>query len=361
MERRVFLKTVAVGAGVAGQSAYIHQPAAALAIADNVAGMPYRALGRTGRKISIVGYPGFALRENHDDPKVYTQSIRKALENGVNYFDVAPAYANTKCESRMGTAMASIGEFKRDSVFLACKTKQRTKDLARQELESSLKRLKTDYFDLYQLHCLIDPVKDVEAAFGNNGVMEAILKAKEAGKIRHIGFSAHTTVAALAALRKFRFDTVMFPINFVELFRFGFGKQVLELAAEQGAAVLAIKPMSAGDWPAEFKGKHRNRRPRQWWYRTLEKQEEIDLAMRFTLSQKAVVAGLPPAWLDLAEKGQDAGKKYHAITDAEVARLRKMADKAHSVFKQRQEVARHNWQDMHPFDGPHEGCPGAIV
>ena len=205
MKRRSFLKTVAVGAGVVGQSMYVHQPAAAVEIVDNVAGMPRRVLGRTGKKVSIVGYPGFALRENHDNPEVYTTSIRKAMENGVNYFDVAPAYAATKCEARMGEAFASIPGFQRETIFLACKTKERAKDGARKELENSLKLLKTDYFDLYQLHCLIDPEKDVEQAFAPGGAMEAILKAQEEGLIRHIGFSAHTTVAACSRFAQVSF------------------------------------------------------------------------------------------------------------------------------------------------------------
>ncbi len=360
MKRRAFLQTVAIGAGVVGQNVYVPRLAAGKEIVDTVAGMPRRVLGRTGVKVSIVAYPGFALREDHADAEVYTASIRKALENGVNYFDVAPAYANTKCESRMGEAFAAIKDFRRDSIFLACKTNKRTKDESRQELENSLKLLKTDYFDLYQLHCLLDPKKDVEVAFAPNGAMETLLQAKEEGKVRHLGFSAHTTAAALAAMQQYPFDTVMFPINFVELFRFGFGKKVLELAEQQGAAVVAIKPMSGGDWPENLKGKNSANRPRQWWYRTLEDQQDINLAMRFTLSQPAVVAGVPPAWLDLAEKGQVAGKGYRPLSQDDIAKLRKMADEAFCVFQAGEQVARHEWPHEHEPQGPHERCPGAM-
>ncbi len=361
MKRRAFLKTVTAGAGVAGQAIYGPSTADAIEIQETVAGMPRRVLGRTGEKVSIVGYPGFALREDHDDPTVYTRSIRNAMASGVNYFDVAPAYAKTKCEARMGEAFASIKEFKRDSIFLACKTRDRTKEGARKELENSLKLLKTDHFDLYQLHCLMDPEKDVERAFAPGGAMETVLEARKEGKIRFIGFSAHTTRAALAAMNRFPFDTVMFPINFVEMLRFGFGKSVLELAHQQGAGVLAIKPMSAGAWPDELSGKNSRKRHRQWWYRTLERQEDIDLAMRFTLSQKAVVVGLPPAWLDLAVKALDAGKKYRVANKEDVAKLMKMAEHAPSVFKKGDEVAHQNASDSHLPRGPHEGCPGAFV
>jgi len=135
---------------------------------------------------------------------------------------------------------------------------------------------KTDRFDLYQLHHLVRPA-EVKQALGPGGAMEAILKAKEEGKIKYIGFSAHTTKAALEAMRGFKFDTVMFPINFVEYYTKGFGKEVLALAAEQGAGVLAIKPLSWGTWPKDVE------KTRQWWYRTVETVEDIRLAMSFAL------------------------------------------------------------------------------
>jgi aryl-alcohol dehydrogenase-like predicted oxidoreductase len=331
-----------------------------LAIEDTVAGMPRRRLGRTDCQVSIVGYPGFALREERE-PEHYVASLREALNSGVNYFDVAPAYADTKCEARMGEAFAAIPEYKREDIVLACKTKERTREGARRELENSLKLLKTDYFDIYQLHCLIDPKKDVQQAFAPGGAMETLFEAQREGKVRYLGFSAHTTRAAVAALHRYRFDTVMFPINFVELFRYGFGRQVLELAHAQGAAVLAIKPISAGAWPREYSGEHSHLRPRQWWYRTLEEQEEIDLAMRFTLSQKAVVAGIPAAWLDLASRTLVAGKNYRPLDDADVLRLRKMADQALPVFKEGDEVAYREAWERHRCVGPHECCPGMMA
>lgn len=257
----------------------------------------------------------------------------------------------------MGKAFAEIADFDRESILLACKTKERSKAGARKELENSLKLLKTEYFDVYQLHCLMNPQDDVERAFAKDGAMEAMFEAKEQGKIRHIGFSAHTTVAALAALNKYHFDTVMFPINFVEMFRFGFGSQVLELAAQQGAAVLAIKTMSSGKWPADIPW---DKRPRKWWYRTLEQQEDINLAYRYTLAQQPVIAGLPPAWLDLAQRAVTAGHQYRPLSDDDTAKLRQMAVDAASVFREQQQIARYDWDGTHHPFGPHEQCPGMI-
>jgi aryl-alcohol dehydrogenase-like predicted oxidoreductase len=353
MKRRSFLKTVAAGASAVASQVQAQPAATEPAATEVVNGMPRRPLGRTGQRVSIVGYPGFALREEGYSQKDYTASIDDALSRGVNYFDVAPAYANTLCEQRMGKAFAEIGDFDRESIVLACKTKERTKAGAQKELENSLKLLKTDYFDIYQLHCLMDPAKDVDRAFAKDGAMEAIFAAQKQGKIRYIGYSAHTTAAALAALNRYQFDTVMFPINFVEMFTFNFGKKVLDLAAQQGAAVLAIKTLGHGQWPA-------GKRHRNWWYRTLEDQEDINLAYRYTLAQKPVAAGLPPAWMDLAKRAVTAGRAYHPLTDADDTRLRQLAANAGPVFLEQEKIARHEWDGQHCPVGPHEQCPGMM-
>jgi predicted aldo/keto reductase-like oxidoreductase len=133
----------------------------------------------------------------------------------------------------------------------------------------------------------------------------------------------------------FRFDTVMFPINFVEYYKIGFGKAVIELAAEQGAGVLAIKAMSKGPWP---KGMERTRK---WWYRATETQEETDSAMRFVLSQDQVVAGIPPSFLDLLDKAIEAGRAFRPISEDETDQLKKTAETCLSLFQDDEErVAR---------------------
>jgi predicted aldo/keto reductase-like oxidoreductase len=333
MKRRSFLK---IGAGIAAGSTISARPAVAAEKAasiysdEKVSGLPRRALGRTGEKISVVGFPGLAL--SHYDQHRCNAGLRDALYRGVNYFDVAPAYGRDgECEIKMGIGLQDLD---RSKFFLACKTKMRDKDGCRMELERSLKRLKTDHFDLYQLHHIRRP-DEVEQALGPNGAMETILKAKDEGKIRFIGFSAHTTKGALAAMNGFRFDTVMFPINFVEYFKMGFGKPVMELAEQQGAAVLAIKPLSKGPWPRGMK------RTRQWWYRATETQDETNAAVRFTLSQKPVAAGIPPSFLDLLDKAIEAGRSYQPIADEETQQLKKTAENCLSLFKAQEDaVAR---------------------
>jgi predicted aldo/keto reductase-like oxidoreductase len=288
-------------------------------------GMPRRALGRTGLKVSIVGFSGLALRE--DTQEKCNQAVVQAFERGLNYYDVAPAYADGQCEIKLGPALQGL---KRDQFYLACKTKKRDKDGCREELERSLARLKTDHFDVYQLHHLVQPA-DVRKALGPGGAIETILKAKEKGQVRFIGFSAHTTQAALEALKLFPFDTVMFPINYVEYFTRGFGKEVLQVAAEKKAAVLAIKPMHAGAPKQGEPLKH------PWWYRTLDDQEDINMAWRFSLSLPGVVTGFAPSFLDLLDRSITAGHAYRPVDDADRQKLQAMAAGQGSIFKKEEE------------------------
>jgi len=351
MERRSFLKVVG---GVTGSLALGVQPAlnaeqsSSKREVEKVAGLPRRVLGRTGEKVSIVGFPGLSL--THYEQGRCNEGICDAFEKGINYYDVAPAYGRDgDCEIKMGIGLQYLD---RDKIFLACKTKMRDKDGALKELDRSLKRLKTDHFDLYQLHHIRTP-EEVKQALGPGGAMETILKAKEQGKIRYIGFSAHTTKGALEAMNGFRFDTVMFPINFVEMFKRDFGRAVLELANKQGAAVVAIKPLSKGPWPQGMD------QTRKWWYRATETQDEANAAMRFTLSQKPVVAGIPPSFLDLLDLAIEAGKTYQPITDAETHKLKETAQTCLSLFQREDErVARGEslHKPIYP-DSPHECCP----
>ncbi|NUQ63943.1 MAG: aldo/keto reductase [Pirellulales bacterium] len=346
MKRRSLLVGLGctVAAGATRVASAIDQRGSADGDDRQAAGLPRRLLGRTGAKISVVGFPGLALVHAKQDE--CTAGIHRAFENGVNYFDVAPAYGNGDCETKMGIGLEGID---RNKVFLSCKTKVRDREGARQELEQSLARLKTDHFDLYQLHCLKTP-EEVKTALGPGGAMETILKAKEEGKIKHIGFSAHTTKGALAALEGFPFDTVMFPVNFVEFYTIGFGKAVLKLAAEKGAAVIAIKPVSRGLWPKDVE------RTRRWWYRPVEDEKEIGLVMRFALGLEGVVTGIPVSFLDLLDKIIEACREDRPNTEAETEAIRRLAAQCESVFRrEEQQVASAAACDAPVYaDSPHE-------
>jgi predicted aldo/keto reductase-like oxidoreductase len=343
MERREFLKVAGTAAGgyaLASGTLFGAQE-------DKVAGLPRRVLGRTGAKVSVVCFPGLALAQLNQEEA--TAGVHKAFDQGVNHFDVAPAYGDA--EIKMGPALQGLD---RGKIFLSCKTKMRDKDGARKELERSLTRLKTDHFDLYQMHH-VRWVQEVKQALGPGGAMETFLKAKEEGKIRHIGFSAHTTKSALEMLKGFPFDSVMFPLSYVDCMNWGFGKAVVEMAKARGTAVLAMKAIYAGAWPQGAP------RTRKWWYRPLETDEEIELAIRWALSQPGVATTVPVSYLDLLDKCIKAGRSYQPITEAEVAKLQELAQGCGSVFRKEDDDAattRLSRASYHP-DSPHECCPFA--
>ncbi len=347
MKRRSFLKVVGSGLGAGAWGSVAPGEASDVAPGEG-SRMPRRTLGRTGLEVSIVGFPGLSLV--HEEQDVCTAAVQDALDSGVNFFDVAASYGRGDAEIKLGNALKDVD---RGRYYLANKTRLRDKESARKELELSLERAHTDYFDLYQLHCLIQQ-EEVDQALGPGGAMETLIEAREEGKARFLGFSAHSTRAALEVMSRFRFDTVMFPINFIEFFQMEFGKQVLELAAEQGAAVLAIKPLCRGAWPEGME------RTRRWWYRPVEEQGEVDLAMRFTLSQAGVVSGFPPAFLDLAAKAFAAGRAYRPPTEEEQEQLRELAASCESIFHRvEKQVSRHEVAPpAHWPDSPHEGCCG---
>jgi len=299
-------------------------------------------------KVSVVGVPGLALAKC--DQEQCTAALHSAFDRGLNFFDVAPAYGNGDAEIKMGVGLQGLG---RDKYYLACKTKKRDKAGAQMELDRSLQRLKTDHFDLYQLHHLVRPA-EVTDACGAEGAIEVALKAKEQGKIRFIGFSAHTTKGALAAMNAFKFDTVMFPINFVEYYLRDFGKEVLELAGEQGAGVISIKPISWGRWP---KG---GKRTREWWYNSVEEPHQIELAMRFVLSQKGVATALPTSFFDLLDKTIEAAKVFKPLDATGEGELKQMAANRESLFlAEERQVALNlkEWIPVYP-DSPYEGGSG---
>lgn len=231
--------------------------------------------------LSILGLGGMLLvgMEQNRANRVVSESFQQ----GINYFDVAPFYGNGEAEEKMGVALEPY----RKSVFLACKTLERSAEAARRELEQSLRNLRTDHFDLYQFHAVTD-AEEVEEIFAPHGALEAFLEARQEGKIRYVGFSAHSVEAALAMLDRFRFDSVLFPVNFVCYARGGFGPQVVGRAVGLGVTCLAIKAMAHGPWRKGEKRKYPN-----CWYRPIEDRELARQALRFTLSEN-VTAAIPP-------------------------------------------------------------------
>ena len=196
-------------------------------------------LGRTGLDVSAVAFGGFMLFGRTDEEaRTYVDT---AIERGVNYFDVAPAYGDS--QDRLGPALKKY----RDDVYLACKTVERTAEGAKAELLNSLKILQTDHFDVYQLHCLMSP-DDVDTVFGKGGAMETLLWAKREGIIRNIGFSTHSEEAGLAAMKRFDYDTALFPMNWAIGINDGWGDRTAALAKEQDVGLIAMKTLAHRLW-----------------------------------------------------------------------------------------------------------------
>jgi len=201
--------------------------------------MLYHPLGRTGIGVSAVVFGGIInMDEAQQDANRY---VAKAIEAGVNYFDVAPTYGDA--EDRLGPALAPY----RKNVFLACKTEERTAAGAKEKLETSLRKLNTDHFDVYQLHALTTD-KDLDTAFGPGGAMETVLKAKRDGLIRNVGFSAHNEDVALRALSMYDFDTVLFPLNWALGICRGWGDRISQAVKEKGIGLLGMKALVRRQW-----------------------------------------------------------------------------------------------------------------
>lgn len=278
--------------------------------------MQRRSLGSTGEKLSLVGMGGIVVSEIPQEEA--NRIVAEAVDRGVNYFDVAPTYGNA--QERLGPALEPY----RKQVFLACKTAERDRESSTKELENSLRLLRTDHVDLYQLHGLTS-VADVEKVFAPGGAMETFLQAKKDGKVRFIGFSAHSAEAAEEALERYSFDSVLFPFNFV-CWHHGFGPKTLELAKSKGAGRLALKSMAKTSWPE--KGE------RKWgkcWYQPFDQWGDVELALRFTLSQD-ITAAVPPGEPELFRMALGVAEKFYPLSIEEIDQLKKTAESIKPIF-----------------------------
>ncbi|MDD4139294.1 MAG: aldo/keto reductase [Eubacteriales bacterium] len=282
--------------------------------------MLQRPYGKTKKMLSVIGFAGIiVMNETQSDANRF---VAEALDQGINYFDVAPSYGDA--QDKLGPALAGH----RQDVFLACKTEKRTRKEAEEALNHSLKTLQTDYFDLYQLHSMTTEA-DVAQAFGPNGVMETVVKAQQEGKIRHVGFSAHSDYAAQACLDRFPFESVLFPLNWMTYLREGFGKPLVERAQKDGLTLLALKALARCAWP---EGMTREARPYpKTWYQPLDDPDRADLALRFTLSLP-VTAAVTPGDIRMFRLAMQLIGAYRPITPDEVELLKTWDEDRQPIF-----------------------------
>ena len=282
--------------------------------------MEKRVYGQTGWELSVLGFGGIIVMDV--TPTEADQYVGEAIDRDINYFDVAPSYGNA--EERLGPALKPY----RDSVFLACKTGRRDAVGAQEELENSLRLMQTDHFDLYQLHAITSD-EDVRQAFGPSGAMETFVKARDQGKVKHLGFSAHSVPAALAAMSQFDFDSLLFPFNYVTYEQAGFGPQVMEAAQSKGVARLALKGMARGPW--RDGDPHKSEYPKAW-YEPLADRAEATMALRYTLSLP-VTAALPPGDIRLFRLACDIADAFTPLTALELEAVRVTAAGDQPLFQ----------------------------
>jgi aryl-alcohol dehydrogenase-like predicted oxidoreductase len=238
-----------------------------------------RPFGRTGHLSSAIIFGAAALGKV--DQATADRTLDLLLEFGINHLDTAPGYGDA--ELRMGPWM----DRHRDDFFLATKTRDRTYAEARDSIQRSLERLRTDKIDLLQLHALIHP-DEWDVAMGEDGALRAAVEARDAGLVRFIGVTGHGwNVAAMhrRSLGHFDFDSVLLPYNWVTAHHATYAsdfEKTLEICRDRNVAVQTIKSLARGPWAAGVSKR------RSTWYEPLEAEEDIRTAVHYVLSRPGV-------------------------------------------------------------------------
>jgi aryl-alcohol dehydrogenase-like predicted oxidoreductase len=243
-EKSVTRRTFVKGAAVLTASALVN-PSLGLAGQPPQTGgpdqIPQRQLGQTGVQVSALGVGGYHLGSTKDQQEA-NELVARALDAGINFFDNCWDYHDGLSEERLGVALKG----KRDQAFVMTKvcTHGRGKDVAMQQLEESLRRLQTDHLDLWQIHEVIY-YNDPDLIFAPGGAAEALLAAKQQGKVRWVGFTGHKDPAIHLRMltQDFPFDTVQMPLNCLDATFRSFETQVMPEANRRGIAVLGMKSM----------------------------------------------------------------------------------------------------------------------
>jgi aryl-alcohol dehydrogenase-like predicted oxidoreductase len=325
MDRRGFLKmTVAAGTPVAANAlpgswsaessaAEPDQPGKEERPAETVRGdMRYRALGRTGEQVSVIGLGGHHIGRQKEEAESL-RIIRSAIDAGITFLDNCWDYHDGGSELRMGKALR---DGYRKKVFLMTKIDGRTRHSAAEQLDESLKRLQTDVIDLLQFHEVIR-LEDPDRIFALGAAMEAVLAAKKAGKVRFIGFTGHKDplvhlrMLEVARQHGFRFDAVQMPLNVMDAHFRSFEHKVLPVLVGEGIGVLGMKAMGDG---LILKSK------------TVTPVECLHYAM--SLPTSTVITGIDS--LKVLEQGLEAVRTFRPLTKGQVAALLARTSKAAS-------------------------------
>ncbi len=267
------------------------------------AGIPYRLLGSTGESVSLVGLGGGHIGVQESEAESIG-IIRTAIDNGINFLDNSWDYSGGASEVRMGKALR---DGYRDKVFLMTKIDGQTGEAAMKQLDECLRRLQVETIDLLQFHEVIR-LEDAGRVFAPGGGMEAVLKAREAGKLRYIGFTGHKSpevhlqMLRTASENGFTFDAVQMPLNLLDAHFCSFEREVLPRLVESSIGVLGMKPMAAGALPKSG---------------IVTATECLHYAM--SLPASTVITGCES--LALLEQALEAARSYRPLSEAEHSAL----------------------------------------
>lgn len=283
--------------------------------------MQTRRFGRTGHMSTVAIFGAAALSQVTQAEA--DQALEQVIEAGVNHIDIAPSYG--QAEERVGPWMPR----ERGRFFLGCKTMERTKEGAWKEMQESLKRLQTESFDLYQCHA-ITSMEELDAVTMKGGALEAFMEARQRGLTKFIGITGHGADAPkiyLEALRRFDFDSILFPLNFVQMGIPEYRQQTEALIAEckaRDVGTMIIKTITKAPW---------GERPHTatTWYEPFDQMAEIQRAVNFALSYE--ITGLCTAGdtriLQLVLK---ACENYMQLNDSEREQMIQSASAFEPLF-----------------------------
>ncbi len=199
-----------------------------------------RTLGKTGYKATVLGFGGAYL--NKEITKEDAVSVlHKAIDSGINYIDTAANYGDGLSEEYIGEVMKT----RRKEVFIATKTDLRGKDESAEQINTSLRKLRTDFLDLIQLHC-VNTEAELKKVMARNGSLSAVVEAKKAGKTRFIGITAHNWPVLAAALEVYPFDTVLLPLSALDYSFYDFSTMILPVVEKHNIGVIGMKSLGGG-------------------------------------------------------------------------------------------------------------------
>ncbi|MFI3237218.1 MAG: aldo/keto reductase [Lachnospiraceae bacterium] len=271
-------------------------------------------LGKTGLEITSVFYGGIvSMNDGQDRSDEY---VAYAVNKGINYFDVAPSYGDA--QEKLGNSLIPF----RKQIHLACKTTNRDAEHVKMDLEKSFELLHTDYFDVYQLHS-ITTVEEVDQVFSKGGAFEPIIKAKEAGALKHLGITCHSEAAALRALEHYDFETILFPTNWGLHMAKDFGSQVIAACKEKEIGLLGMKSLIHRAWtnPEEKAGTMYSK---SWCKPISAEQEDFRIAAMRYAYQMGAASLVPPGNFECFSFAVEHYDEIHKpLTDSDLALLAK--------------------------------------